>query len=112
MTRALNSRLAKLEGPPIAADGWRRCRFAVVRGSIAEAEQMPAKFKLVSDQEHPVIVTEWGWEGGEPELLSPLCGLDEATDDGLRVMSMMRVRGDRVELPPSSVLVSTIVGDR
>ena len=87
--RSLRTRLSKLEAKAPVVDFSVRL-FGVIRGSLDEAQHLPARLGLVADFPYPVIVTKSGWDGGEPIVVSPLVNLDDVTDEGLRVLCDFR----------------------
>lgn len=106
----LSLRLGKLEAAAASPFDPRDRRLAVIRGPIAEAESLPARFGLVAAFPWPVVVTERGWKG-KPRLLSPLCTLGEMSDRRLRVLESLYCPNDAtgVALGPDTVVVPCVV---
>ena len=61
-------------------------RFAIIKGSLSEAERLPRMFSLRSDEPCAVLVTESDWDGREPVMASPLGTFDEASGEALALL--------------------------
>lgn len=77
----LNIRLGKLEAAA-GLSGYSR-RWALVKGALADADLMAARFNIVGGPNDAVCVTDLDWKGGEPELVSPLLYLNDMSDAAL-----------------------------
>ena len=110
MKGKLTARLKRLEGSEGGRVDWETKLFAIVRGPIDVADDLPARLGLTAERVFPVLVTEDGWNGGQPVVVSPLANLDGATDEGLCILSRLRFTEDAVIIPPRSVVVDCVVG--
>jgi len=101
----LQARLGKLEAAATeqfeAVD--RDKRFAVVRGPIALADAIP---KLMGISEDCVlVVTENGWAGGDPVLLSAPLAISDLAIEPLRIIASFRCAPDGTVQPPVGTVV-------